>query len=593
MHIPGCPDSPNVTPKSRRQRPGTWERRSEEASELTPACGWYGTYCWYVYATALGETSVVESPSDSGPLLAGAPLSRQGAGSDSVKHGQGISPAQLETGNRDNIGDEETARYAGREATYIDEKTNKELFWTVNRRILACMLGTYFCQSLDKGTLGFSSVMNIREDANLQGPEFAWLGTILYMGVLVGEYPTNMLLQKLPVAKYLAANVFCWGIVVACSAAASDFASLMVVRFLLGVFEACVQPAFIIMTGMWYTKREQAVLTSLWYCMTGVQLMVGGIIAWGVSHYEGPAMTSWQLLFLVLGVATCVWGVFIAWWLPDSPMKAKCFDEDQKRLMIERVRANETGIQNKTWKRYQMVEALADPVIWCYIMLTVTSSLVIGGLGVFSNLIIASFGFTYLQTQLLNIAQGAVTIVVMVGSASLATLSNQTSWVMHASSIPAVIGTAVIYSVPPNGSNSAGLLIAFYCTQFYLAEGNLMFSLISRNVAGQTKKSTTLALNFLFWAAGNMSAPQIFQESDAPRYQRGFTAHFCMYVLFNISLAVLRVLLVRRNKAKREAAAAAGSSEVGSGSAGGEKIEHANAFADMTDRENPDFRYDF
>ena len=73
------------------------------------------------------------------------------------------------------------------------------------------MLGTYFCQSLDKGTLGFSSIMNIRADAGLVGQEYSWLGTILYMGVLVGEYPTNLLLQKLPVAKYLAVNVFCWG----------------------------------------------------------------------------------------------------------------------------------------------------------------------------------------------------------------------------------------------------------------------------------------------------------------------------------------------------------------------------------------------
>lgn len=67
------------------------------------------------------------------------------------------------------------------------------------------------------------------------------------MGVLVGEYPTNLLLQKLPVAKYLATNVFLWGCVIACSAAAKNFASLMAVRFLLGVFESCVQPAFIIM----------------------------------------------------------------------------------------------------------------------------------------------------------------------------------------------------------------------------------------------------------------------------------------------------------------------------------------------------------
>ena len=102
-------------------------------------------------------------------------------------------------------------------------------------------------------------------------------------------------------------------------------------------------------------------------------------------------------------------------------------------MMIERVRVNETGIQNKTYKRYQMIETITDPVIWCYVMLQITSTLVIGGLGVFSNLIIASFGFSVLQTQLLNIAQGAVTITVMVGGATLAQSSKQTILVMHVS----------------------------------------------------------------------------------------------------------------------------------------------------------------
>lgn len=144
-------------------------------------------------------------------------------------------------------------------------------------------------------------------------------------------------------------------------------------------------------------------------------------------------MYSWQLLFMVLGIATCVWAVFIGWWLPDSPMKAKCFTEEQKRLMVERVRANETGIQNRTYKRYQAIEAVADPVIWCYVFLQVTSTLVIGGLGVFSGLIITSFGFGYLETQLLNIAQGALTIFIMVGSAFLVTKTKQTALVMHVS----------------------------------------------------------------------------------------------------------------------------------------------------------------
>ena len=159
----------------------------------------------------------------------------------------------------------------------------------------------------------------------------------------------------------------------------------------------------------------------------------------------------------------------------------------------------------------------------------------------------------------------------------------------------------MIYSIPPTPSTRVGLLIAFYCTQFYLAEGNLIFSLISRNIAGHTKTSTTRALTSIFGAAGNMAAPQLHQKSDAPRYRKGFTAHFCLYVLFNIFLGVLRVLLVRRNKQK--AALEARVAPAGTGAAQEEEerqdesknaasVSHANAFADMTDKENPAFRYE-
>jgi len=176
---------------------------------------------------------------------------------------------------------------------------------------------------------------------------------------------------------------------------------------------------------------------------------------------------------------------------------------------------------------------------------------------------------------------------------------------------PPIIGTAIIYSIPPTSSNRVGLLIAFYCTQFYLAEGNLIFSLISRNIAGQTKKSTTLAITFVAWAAGNMTAPQvcltpacvleiftdvlkIFQKSDSPRYEKGFTAHFCLYVLFNIFLVILRLLLVRRNANKRKAALEAShAADDSNKQAEGDQLGHLNAFADLTDKENPDFRYDF
>ncbi|KAJ3578983.1 hypothetical protein NPX13_g1582 [Xylaria arbuscula] len=482
----------------------------------------------------------------------------------------------LEKDINENGRDAELNTFAQHPQVDIDAATNKKLFWQINKRVLPCMLATYFFQSLDKGTLAFASVQGLIDDAHLVGSQYSWLGSILYIGVLIGEYPTNLLLQKLPIAKYLSINVFLWGATVATSAAANNFAGLIVVRLLLGIFEASVQPAFVLMTNMWYTREEQTILISLWYCMTGVQQMIGGLIAFGVAHFKDGFIKSWQLLFLVLGLATVVWASFMAWWLPDSPMKAGCFTDEQKVLMIERVRANETGIQNRKFKRYQMLEAFRDPMVWCFASGSLVSNLIIGGLGVFANLIIASFGFTYLQTQLLNIASGAVNIILILSSATFSTWSNQTILTMHLWTIPAIIGTAVIFSIPPNSSNKVGLLFAFYATQFMICEVSLAWSLISRNIAGQTKKTYALAINFVFWATGNFIAPQIFQISDGPRYLNGFTAHFVLYAVYNLILLVTRWLLIRRNKQKVEAA-------------GGQ--DHSHAFDDLTDRENPNFRY--
>lgn len=93
-----------------------------------------------------------------------------------------------------------------------------------------------------------------------------------------------------------------------------------------------------------------------------------------------------------------------------------------------------------------------------------------------------------------------------------------------------------------------------------------------------------------------MAAPQIFQDNDRPRYAKAFTAHFVIYFMFNLTLGAMRLLLIRRNSKKRAIVASLretdASVDVGK-DAGDERIEHAHAFEDLTDKENPDFRYDF
>lgn len=100
--------------------------------------------------------------------------------------------------------------------------------------------------------------------------------------------------------------------------------------------------------------------------MNGLQNIVGGLLAFGFSFVPSTSpIKSWQALFMSYGIITVIWATFVFFWLPDSIMRAKCWSEEDKRLMVERVRQNQTGLQNRTFKWEQVREAFADPQRKC------------------------------------------------------------------------------------------------------------------------------------------------------------------------------------------------------------------------------------
>lgn len=67
--------------------------------------------------------------------------------------------------------------------------------------------------------------------------------------------------------------------------------------------------------------------------------------------------------------------------------------------------------------------------MWCYLLLQLSSFIIVGGLAVFANIIVRGLGFTVYQTQLLNLAQGAWSVLIYICSAWMARLTNQTLFV--------------------------------------------------------------------------------------------------------------------------------------------------------------------
>ncbi|KAF8756394.1 MFS general substrate transporter [Rhizoctonia solani] len=515
---------------------------------------------------------------------------------DGYKNDEEMSPVSSKSG--DGVGhnagiDSEVANFfAAQEGKniVIDEATNKRLKRMIDKRVLLVMVVTYFLQTLDKGTINFASIMGIQQDTHLVGQQYRPIlkqpSVHCHPGLGVSHQP--------PIASPARSQIPCFqyhgvGVVLACTAACKNFTGLVIVRTLLGMFECVCQPGFVLLSTMWYTKKEQAITIGCFYAMNGLQQCVGGLLAYGVYHIKGGPITSWQVLFTLLGCITFLWGLFVLWWLPDSPMRARCFSPEDRVLMVERVRANETGIQNKEFKRYQALEALKDVKTWCFYIISFTNALPTGGLGAFSNLIIKDFGFSTIQTDLLAIAQGVIIMLFLFTAAYFSTRTSQKCIFMFAYTLPNVIGSIVFLTVPTRPDTRVGLLIAFYLCQGFGAVAVLNLALVTGNTGGRTKQVVTVTGTFITWAVGNAIGPQVFRANDAPRYPKGFAVHLVMYGIQLITITVLRLYLLRQNVLKRRAQ---GVREEGtSGQVEGEEkaVKHSHAFDDLTDRENPDF----
>lgn len=91
--------------------------------------------------------------------------------------------------------DKEVAKYSSGALIEISPEDDTRLRKLIDRRVLIVMIATYLLQSLDKGTLSFSSVMGLPKDTGMLtpdgkvGPEFPWLTTCIYITILVVEYP--------------------------------------------------------------------------------------------------------------------------------------------------------------------------------------------------------------------------------------------------------------------------------------------------------------------------------------------------------------------------------------------------------------------
>ncbi|WBW75354.1 cysteine transmembrane transporter [Schizosaccharomyces osmophilus] len=447
---------------------------------------------------------------------------------------------------------DETFKYmkAAEELEPLNPKQEKKLRWKLYFTVLAMVMLLDMMLYIDKATLSYSSILGLFDDTHITKNQYNDLNTIFYVGYIVGQIPGHLLLQRFPVGKFVATSTALWTIIIFLHCTAYNFGGLMALRFFLGVVESSLLPTMEATLGMFFPHNELIFLQPIFYISCYGCNIPAGFIAYGVQ-YATHTVSPWKLFMIIVGGITFFMTLWLFFYYPDNPTKARFLTKSERLHTVDRVRRNNnSGIESKKFKKYQVFEALKEPVTWLFALHVFTNQLA-NNLAYQQNLLFTSLGVSNLNSTLVSVANSGYNCVSSVLATYFMTLIvNQSAFHGALWYIPCLAGGIASVAIPWDrkiGELAAIIIASNFGIPFIISLGWM-----SATCSGYTKKLTRGVLFMIAYAIANIIGPQMWQSHDAPRYYPAWIVQ--IVVSWSVSPAILltiRWILVRQNEKRR------------------------------------------
>ncbi|OQV01840.1 hypothetical protein CLAIMM_07131 [Cladophialophora immunda] len=478
------------------------------------------------------------------------------------------------------------------------EEEEKRILRKIDFRIIVMLLIANILTSCDSGTYGVAAIFGLIQDLKLYTitslnpltmdlTKYSWTNSIGTFGNLIAQYPLLLLAQRLPIGKVLTAIVLYTGSLALLFLTLSNFAGTMVLKFFYG-FQGINISVCVLLSSMWWTTEEQPLRIALWMCGASIGAIVGQALDYGAASIKGEFEKSpWKWMYLLLGSMTVAYSIFFGIYFPDSPMTAHFLTERERNIAVRRLQKNQTGIHTRKFKPGQVREALVDPQLWLLCVTSFAFAFATAALGSFGAIVLSGFGFSNFKTVQLYMPCSGIVIILMPISGFLANMFKKSRIIIAmAFTIPTIIAYSLLWKLPRD--NKWGLLASLYLTVFFYGSLIQTLGLLASNVAGYTKKTTAQAMIFMISCVAGISGPFAFKGSEASEgYPTGMIILMVTMVAGEISLVALLLYYKRFNRRRDLAQEAPGAAEALQSTITREQA----AFLDLTDHENPYFRY--
>ncbi|KAL1744287.1 major facilitator superfamily domain-containing protein [Schizophyllum fasciatum] len=455
--------------------------------------------------------------------------------------------------------EESTSEVASTEAeedNQFDTPEDRRLLRKTDLRIVPLSAFIYLLCNLDRSNIGNAKIMNkeaghdLMTELPLTSYEYTISLMIFFLAYGLFEVPSNILLKRLKPSRWIAFLMFAWGSVTIGLGGVQSYASLAVVRLLLGIFEAGLFPGLVYYLTFWYRPEERSLRVALILASATLAGAFGGAIAYGVSHMDYlHGLSAWRWLFILEGVPSAGLAVPILFLLPDYPETARWLSAGERERAAARLRTGGSKAGSAGLTRQDVRDTLCNLRLWTHYVVYFGISAPFSSMSLFAPTIVAGLGYTSLNAQLFTVPSYAVAYVVQVAVAYGADRLNRRGLFAAAFAFIGAIGFIVSGALPADDYKSRYGALIIACSGAFACIPPLL-GWLSSNTRSTSATGLAVALNISFGAPGQIVGVWIYKADEAARgYPTGHWTNAALLLMVSMLCVSLHVGYTRMNGA--------------------------------------------
>jgi MFS family permease len=212
----------------------------------------------------------------------------------------------------------------------------RAVYRRIDLHVLPLLVCCYLFAYLDRINIGFAK-LQMQSDIGISDAAFGVGAGIFFLGYMLFEIPSNLLLPRLGARKTLSRIMVLWGLTSAAMMFVHDVHSFYILRFMLGVFEAGFAPGMVFYLTCWYPQARMAQVMAFVMAAAPLGGIVGAPLSTGIMALLSGAhgLAGWQWMFLLEGLPCVVLGVVTFFCLDDRIESARWLSSDEKASLLQ------------------------------------------------------------------------------------------------------------------------------------------------------------------------------------------------------------------------------------------------------------------